>query len=52
MRSTAPRRRPMAALLVVGVVLFAAVHVPSAGASGTAAAGTGVLLPPPRSLGR
>ena len=42
MRSTAPRRRPAAALLVVGVLLFAAVQVPSAGASGTAAAGTGV----------
>jgi hypothetical protein len=42
MRSTAPRRRPAAALLVVGVLLFAAVQAPSAGASGTAAAGTGV----------
>ena len=42
MRSTAPRRRPAAALLVVGAMLFVAVHVPSAVASGPAAAGTGV----------
>jgi len=40
MRSTAPRRRPAAALLVVGMLLAA---VPSAGASGTAAASAGVI---------